>query len=71
MGDARFSKNAVSGRVKPCSNKNGIGKPAQIWCYNTFEKYCFLPVNLLVCRCSVIVSSFDGESVLIVVPLSE
>ena len=65
---------AVVQWFKPHSNKNGIGKPAQIWCYNTFENgamYCFLPVKLLVCRCSFIVTSFDGESVLIVVPLSE
>ena len=59
---------------KPHSNKNGMGKPAQIWCYNSFEDggiYSFLPVRNLTNRYSFSTATFDDELVVIVVPLPE
>ena len=50
-------------------NKDAIGKPAQIWCHNTFEDgamYSFIPVEFLICRCSFTVASFNNESVLFI-----
>ena len=65
---------AVVQWYKPHCNKDAIGKPAQIWCHNTFEDgamYSFIPVEFLISRCSFTVASFNNESVLVVVPLSE
>lgn len=65
---------AVVQWYKPHSNKYGIGKPAQLWSHNDFEtgaSYSFIPIDLLICRCSYSVTSFNGESVLVVIPLSE
>ena len=59
---------------KPHCSKDAIGKPAQIWCHKTFEDgamYSFIPVEFLICWCSYTVASFNNESVLVVVPLSE
>ena len=58
----------------PHSNKNKIGKPAQIWCHNLFEcdgVHSFIPIPLIKNRCAHCVSTVNNEQVLLVVPLFE
>ena len=49
-----------------------IGKPAQIWCKNLFERggmHSFVPLGYLICRCAYASMRIDGENVLCIVPL--
>ena len=65
---------AVVSWYLPHTNKNVVGKPAQIWCYNKFESggvHSFVPVRYLKCRCASSISTIMDETVLVVVPLSE
>lgn len=57
----------------PYLQKDGIGKPVQLW-RNDFEVgalYSFLPVQYLKCRCSFCNITYNNEPVLAVVPLVE
>ena len=51
-----------------------VGKPAQIWCKNLFERggiHSFIPLGFLICRCVYTTIKVDRESVLCIVPLVE
>ena len=51
-----------------------VGKPAQIWCKNLFERqgvHSFIPLGFLICRCVYTTIKVDRETVLCIVPLVE
>ena len=58
----------------PHPDQNKLGKPAQVWCRNMFERYglhSYLPVDKIMSRCVYCVRRIQNESVMIVVPLIE
>ena len=58
----------------PHPNQHKLGKPAEVWCPELFERYgihSFVPINKIVSRCVYSKMNVLGESVLIVVPLVE
>ena len=57
LGGDTYLSLAVVQWYKPHCNKDAIGKPAQIWCHNTFEDgamYSFIPIEFLISRCFLI-----------------
>ena len=59
----------------PHENQEFIGKPAQVWCQDFFERpgpHSFIPVDLVVCHSAHCVREIiANESVLVIVPLVE
>ena len=46
-----------------------MGKPAQIWCNDVFEKSGYVPLDLYQSRCVHCTMLYNGENVFVVVPL--
>ena len=53
-------------------DKDSVGKPVEVWCYDLFEadiNNCFVPLSNIISRVIIAVDKFEEERCLFVIPV--